>query len=171
MPLCSGMGALTLLIIAVLNLFRTSLAIIEPNITRYLSESPPFLGADVATSIPLSFSNGSLSLWLFGDTITGTFSAGRRSIAAMPRNSVGLFETNKGVPQASFSHFIRYASDPAKSNHTGFWSPDDDSHWYQPFPDRCMIARKRQSRLRQVLANRRIRFELQSLCICHECDG
>jgi hypothetical protein len=56
------MGALTLLTIAVLILFCTSQAIIEPNITLYLSESPPFLGADVATSIPLSFSNGSLSV-------------------------------------------------------------------------------------------------------------
>jgi hypothetical protein len=104
-------------------------ATVEPNITSYLSESPPFLGADVATSIPLSFSNGSISLWLFGDTITGSWEGGHRTIAAMPRNSVGLFHTIKGVPQSSFSHFIRYASDPSTLKHVGFWSPEDASHW------------------------------------------
>jgi hypothetical protein len=104
-------------------------ATVEPNITSYLSESPPFLGADVATSIPLSFSNGSISLWLFGDTITGSWEGGHRTIAVMPRNSVGLFHTIKGVPQSSFSHFIRYASDPSTLKHVGFWSPDDASHW------------------------------------------
>lgn len=107
-------------------------ATVEPNITSYLSESPPFLGADVATSIPLSFSNGSISLWLFGDTITGSWEGGHRTIAVMPRNSVGLFHTIKGVPQSSFSHFIRYASDPSTLKHVGFWSPDDASHWYWP---------------------------------------
>jgi hypothetical protein len=124
-----------LVVIATLSLpFPSTSQAIEPNITYYLSESPPFLGADVATSIPISFSNGSLSLWLFGDTITGSFSSGHRTIAAMPRNSVGLFHTNKGVPQSSFSHFIRYAPDPTKLKHIGFWSPDEDLHWLLPLP-------------------------------------
>ena len=114
---------------AVFSLFSTSQASIAPNITYYLSESPPFLGADIATSIPLSLSNGSLSLWLFGDTITGTFSAGQRTITRMPRNSVGLFPTSQGVPQSSLSHFIRYAAVPVESTHVGFWSPPETSHW------------------------------------------
>lgn len=112
--------------------FAASSPAIEPNITYYLSEFPPFLGADVATSIPLSTANGTLALWLFGDTITGEFVSGHRSIEAMPRNSVGLLFTNSGVPQSVLSHFIRYATDPATSNHTGFWSPDEDTHWFFP---------------------------------------
>ena len=110
----------------------SSQAALEPNITHYLSIFPPFLGADVATSIPLSTVNGSLSLWLLGDTITGTFSSGQRTITAMPRNSVGLFQTVDGVPQSALAHFIRYATDPQKASHVGFWSPEEESHWLSP---------------------------------------
>ena len=121
-----------LLLAAMIDLIRVSRANFVPNITYYLSEFPPFLGADIATSIPLSLSNGSLSLWLFGDTITGTFSAGQRTIVSMPRNSIGLFRTIHGVPQSPLTHFIRYATVPADSKHVGFWSPPEDSHWSSP---------------------------------------
>lgn len=133
-PLFSRMCSIIqfLVLAAMLGLFHTTRAIFLPNITYYLSEFPPFLGADIATSIPLSLSNGSLSLWLFGDTITGMFSAGQRTITNMPRNSVGLFHTIQGVPQSSLSHFIRYATVPADVKHVGFWSPPEDSHWYWP---------------------------------------
>jgi hypothetical protein len=126
-----------LVLAAMLGLFHTTRAIFLPNITYYLSEFPPFLGADIATSIPLSLSNGSLSLWLFGDTITGMFSAGQRTITNMPRNSVGLFHTIQGVPQSSLSHFIRYATVPADVKHVGFWSPPEDSHWLCPHQTNC----------------------------------
>jgi hypothetical protein len=131
-------ASLQLLIMAsLLGFINMTSANLVPNITYYLSEFPPFLGADIATSIPLSLSNGSLSLWLFGDTITGTFSAGQRTIARMPRNSVGLFHTIQGVPQSPLSHFIRYATVHTDSKHVGFWSPPEDSHWLCPHQTVC----------------------------------
>ena len=174
-----------LVVVTALTLISTSHSAVAPNITDYLSELPPFLGADVATSIPFSFSNGSLSLWLFGDTITGSFSAGHRTIASMPRNSVGLFHTNKGVPQSSFSHSIRHATHPAEFKHVGFWSPDEDSHWLLPHPAKTLHFRQPAaimscllppcktvtSCLLQVLANCRFRIKWRHLCICDEYDG
>ena len=150
----------------------SSQAALEPNITYYLSIFPPFLGADIATSIPLSTVNGSLSLWLFGDTITGTFSSGQRTITAMPRNSVGLFQTVDGVPQSALAHFIRYATDPQKASHVGFWSPEEESHWLSPTLDLLhhLIMIVIHTYL-QVLANCWHRIEWCSLCVCYEHEG
>jgi hypothetical protein len=146
----------------------------EPNITYYLSIFPPFLGADVATSIPLSISSNVYSLWLFGDTITGTMSSGQRTITAMPRNSVALFQTVHGVPQSTLAHFIRYATDPDEAKHIGFWSPDEESHWFLPAISTCSelaLLVRHISCFQQVLANCWLRVEWCCLCICHEHEG
>ena len=87
--------------------------------------SPPYLGADIATSIPLS--NGS-ALWLHGDTLVGSLSPDglSRRFESMPRNSVALRFTN-----GTLRHAIRpaSASNPA---HVGFFTPPEPTQWYWP---------------------------------------
>jgi hypothetical protein len=64
--------------------------------------APPWLGADVATSIPLDCGaaapTGTVrSLWLHGDTLVGNMTSdGERSMAGltMPRNSVATLTSN-----------------------------------------------------------------------------
>lgn len=54
---------------------------------------PPWLGADVATSLPLGGITGSY-LWLHGDTLYGHMFGGSRVVTAMPRNSVAVLNVS-----------------------------------------------------------------------------
>jgi hypothetical protein len=92
-----------------------------------------WLGADVATSIPLNDA-GDAFLWQFGDTLLGRFYPNAtRGIAAMPRNSVGVLYVNAttGAPTSTLAHAWRLNASAAQ--HTGFFSPPlNDSQWYWP---------------------------------------
>ena len=107
------------------------------DLQRLFAQSPVgrlgYLGSDIATSIPLN-DEGSAYLWQFGDTIIGRFHANAtRSIAAMPRNSVGTLYVNAttGVPTSTLAHSWRYNASSAQ--HTGFFSPpENETQWYWP---------------------------------------
>lgn len=92
-----------------------------------------WLGADVATSVPLD-DVGHAYLWQFGDTILGRFLPNAtRKIAAMPRNSVGVLYVNAttGTPTSTLAHAWRLNASAAQ--HTGFFSPPlNDTQWYWP---------------------------------------
>ena len=85
--------------------------------------APPYLGADVATSIALSADR---ALWLHGDTLVGAFAHGARSFRSMPRNSVALRYAN-----GTIRHAIR-AADRSNPAHVGFFTPPDAAQWYWP---------------------------------------
>jgi alpha-D-xyloside xylohydrolase len=98
--------------------------------------SEPWLGADVATSIPLcGGKNDSTFLWLHGDTLVGTFSNGQRNFQSMPRNSVALFHNQN--KSSTYTHYIQPA-DPNNPAHKGFWSPKNSSQWYWPTSGACV---------------------------------
>lgn len=110
--------------------------------------APPWLGADVATSIPLSCGGsggeggGSAAdtyLWLHGDTLTGTMVDGARVVDGMPRNSVALLTVDPatGAPTSGYRHAVRPASKVAPA-HVGFWSPANASQWYWPTSGACV---------------------------------
>ena len=98
---------------------------------------PAWLGADIATSVPLN-DEGSAYLWQFGDTIIGRyFPNATRNMQHMPRNSVGVLFVNKttGVPTSTLSHSWRL--DTSNAQHVGFFTPPPDldpaqNQWYWP---------------------------------------
>lgn len=95
----------------------------------------PWLGADVATSLPLGGQAGAgYYLWLHGDTLIGSMSGGgvREWDGEMPRNSVAVLRVNAsdGAPLSNYTHFLRRnTSNPV---HNGFWSPPSQQQWYWP---------------------------------------
>lgn len=90
--------------------------------------SAPWLGGDVATSVPLG---GGASLWLHGDTLVGSFSGGVRAPTGMPRNSVALLNSSSlGVPSSRLAHYIKV--DAEQPVHFGWFTPPNASRWYWP---------------------------------------
>jgi len=63
----------------------------------FAPQAQGYLGADVAHSIPL---DDERVLWLFGDTLIGSFVNDRRSVDIMPRNSAALVTMKGNVPEA-----------------------------------------------------------------------
>lgn len=99
--------------------------------------SQPWLGADVATSIPFCGGNNDSSfLWLHGDTLVGKFSNGQRFFQSMPRNSVAIYNIDDQGVQ-TYKHFISPA-DPNNPSHKGFWSPSNLTQWYWPTSGACV---------------------------------
>jgi hypothetical protein len=92
----------------------------------------PWLGADIATSLPLAGHPGTY-LWLHGDTLIGSVDGqGNRVVDGMPRNSLALLNVSSasGHPTSPYAHFISSnSSDPV---HHGFFSPPNASQWYWP---------------------------------------
>jgi len=88
--------------------------------------APPYLGADIATSVVLGPSLP--VLWLHGDTLVGSMdSSGSRVFSSMPRNSIALRYSNGSV-----AHFIRPASVRNRA-HVGFFTPPESpAQWYWP---------------------------------------
>lgn len=90
----------------------------------------PWLGADIATSVPLGGLPG-VYLWLHGDTLIGKMSDGVRVVQGMPRNSVAILNvSSSGQPVSPYQHYIR--SNPKEAQHFGFFSPPEPSQWYWP---------------------------------------
>jgi len=105
---------------------------LQPLFAQASTGSLAWLGADIATSLPLD-DVGLAHLWLFGDTIIGRFRPNAtRDIKGMPRNSVGvLYTAASGRPTSTLSHAWRY--DASAAQHVGFFSPPANaSQWYWP---------------------------------------
>lgn len=83
------------------------------------SIAAPYLGADVSTSFNIPSLGPSFFLWLHGDTLTGTFARGARSVSGMPRNSVGVLNVSAGAP-ASPAELLAIRAGSGDALHDGF---------------------------------------------------
>jgi Domain of unknown function (DUF4185) len=114
--------------------FRVSSAVPDDTLQEFFqARETGWLGADVATSIPLE--NGRY-LWLFGDTLLGnsTPAGDRRLDGRMPRNSVALAELKKEhgtLGNATLAHPLRFSWSFSERypDHGGFFTPTNTSEW------------------------------------------
>ena len=104
----------------------------------FAARNSSWLGADVATSIPIYDNNNKIQhyVWLFGDTLFGSFSSitGKREVSSMPRNSIGIMKPNDQSKQiiSDIKFYINLNVSHPKSIHTGLFSPKNGSNWLWP---------------------------------------
>jgi len=96
-------------------------------IPLFQPQASGWLGADVSTSIQL---NSTTYLWLWGDTLYGNFTNGKRDIIGMPRNSLALITVNNGTPVGGFEFYIRVNKSNYGDIHLGFFSPTNQTEWF-----------------------------------------
>jgi len=106
-------------------------------LTQILDNHPPFLGADIGSSILLHSNNNTKTyLWFFGDTLLGNINSNQRQWSTLPpspylypstRNSVGLWTvTNNDISTSVLQHYApAYTGQPGQNGVTfGFFSPN-----------------------------------------------
>ncbi len=118
----------------------SNIAIPAPDLTTILApHNKGYLGADAVLSVPLPDGR---TVWFFGDTIIGSIRDGKRTLDAMPRNTIAV--QDRGAPTPSSIRLFLYDSQGKPKTYLRFPDRPEEQFWLWPgtavYHNGCILA-------------------------------
>ncbi|HYD16659.1 MAG TPA: hypothetical protein VEB03_01505 [Candidatus Nanoarchaeia archaeon] len=113
-----------LVVLFAISVFATPNNAASQSCTPKFEQTPPWLGSDIASSIPLPDGR---NVWLFGDTLYGDKRVVNGDDPQMVNNSIAVSTCKKGKWDIRYT--IRRAPD---GNFVSFFRPQHANTWYWP---------------------------------------